>query len=556
VRSGRWLAAATVVVVVVALVGAASITSSGGATASGAANFPEPKTFPIVNPGVPSGAQRLHFEVGPITVTAGQNSIGLTRTIPEPSVDGWIVGVRTNLRRANGTVPPVNVIHLHHGVWLNLGGQDATASLPERFFAAGEEKTVMSLPPGYGYQFKSTDHWILNWMLHNNTPDPEPIWITYDIDLIPASSAAAQGIVPAHPIWMDVQNGSGYPVFDVLSGTGSGGTYTYPDQAADPYGKGPAKNQWTVPQDGVLLSTAGHVHPGGLYDDLWVTRKGATGKKGHVKPGAADTAHLYRSVASYFEPAGKVSWDFAATGTPTSWRPAVKKGDVLSVSATYDSKNSWYESMGIMVVWMAYQANTGADPFLHPVDTSGVLTHGHLPENNQHGGKPATNAYTDLRNVKSKVVPSGTVIPIVDFSYQLGDMSSADSVPAIQQGGTLTFRNDDAAAPLGRGARGGRGDSVAASRGAQAVPPKNIYHTITACAAPCDLSTGIAFPIANGPVQFDSGELGHGGQPASGSVTWSVPKNLPPGTYTYFCRIHPFMRGVFRVLAAPKKHKK
>jgi len=24
--------------------------------------------------------------------------------------------------------------------------------------------------------------------------------------------------------------------------------------------------------------------------------------------------------------------------------------------------------------------------------------------------------------------------------------------------------------------------------------------------------------------------------------------NLPPGTYTYFCRVHPFMRGAFRVL--------
>jgi plastocyanin len=31
-------------------------------------------------------------------------------------------------------------------------------------------------------------------------------------------------------------------------------------------------------------------------------------------------------------------------------------------------------------------------------------------------------------------------------------------------------------------------------------------------------------------------------------VNWSTPANLPPGTYTFFCRIHPFMRGVFRVI--------
>ena len=37
----------------------------------------------------------------------------------------------------------------HHGVWLNLSRQDATAAaLPERFFAVGEEKTILTLPRG------------------------------------------------------------------------------------------------------------------------------------------------------------------------------------------------------------------------------------------------------------------------------------------------------------------------------------------------------------------------------------------------------------------------
>jgi plastocyanin len=26
-----------------------------------------------------------------------------------------------------------------------------------------------------------------------------------------------------------------------------------------------------------------------------------------------------------------------------------------------------------------------------------------------------------------------------------------------------------------------------------------------------------------------------------------TPPTLPPGRYSYFCRIHPFMRGVFKV---------
>jgi len=92
----------------------------------------------------------------------------------------------------------------------------------------------------------------------------------------------------------------------------------------------------------------------------------------------------------------------------------------------------------------------------------------------------------------------------------------------------VTFRNDDAG--------------------------RTIYHTITACRAPCNRETGIAYPLADGPVDFDSGELGYGPAgltAAANRVTWSTPTGLDPGTYTYFCRVHPFMRGAFRVKGLP-----
>ena len=82
------------------------------------------------------------------------------------------------------------------------------------------------------------------------------------------------------------------------------------------------------------------------------------------------------------------------------------------------------------------------------------------------------------------------------------------------------------------------------------------YHTITSCKAPCTGTTGIAYPLADAKVQFDSGELGYGPPgftPAANRNTWKTPKNLNPGTYTYFCRIHPFMRGAFRVVGGHKK---
>ena len=286
-----------------------------------------------------AGAERLHFKVGPFAIEPGQNNIAnRSAAAQQPPVDGWIVGIRPNLIFANGKTPGVDVVHLHHAVWLNLSAQDATdPGLPERFFAVGEEKTDLKLPPGYGYTYKASDHWLLDYMLHNLTPNHMQVWITYDIDFIPATSPAAKGIQAARPIWMDVQNGETYPVFDVPKGGGHGGEYTYPDDATNPYVGGPTKNVWTVDQNGTLLETAGHVHPGGLRDDLWLQRAGTVVPANLSKPGTTDTVHLFSSVAHYYEPAGPVSWDVTMSATPPSWRVQVHKGDKLSITATYDS---------------------------------------------------------------------------------------------------------------------------------------------------------------------------------------------------------------------------
>ena len=83
--------------------------------------------------------------------------------------------------------------------------------------------------------------------------------------------------------------------------------------------------------------------------------------------------NLFRSRAKYWEPAGAVSWDVAMTATRPNWRVAVKRGDVLSVSATYDSKRaSWYESMGIMPVAFAAHAPGGVDPFSGKLERRGA----------------------------------------------------------------------------------------------------------------------------------------------------------------------------------------
>jgi plastocyanin len=161
-------------------------------------------------------------------------------------------------------------------------------------------------------------------------------------------------------------------------------------------------------------------------------------------------------------------------------------------------------------------------------------------------------------------------VVIRNFAFSQGDLTASGTrglPPSVAQGKSLTFINQDN-------------------------PLTVRFHTVTACKAPCNRGSGISFPLANGSGLFDSGELGFGptvnlgavmpggdnGIPLTavvdkptdkakcagvsglakvlqagcvGSVTWKTPRNLSPGTYTYFCRIHPFMRGSFRVV--PKK---
>ncbi len=481
------------------------------------------------------GVQHLHFKAGPYVITPGANLI-LTQIghVPKPTVDGYMVKMVPNLHYANangslGAIPRVDVIHLHHGVWLSTGrdgqGEGNNGYGPVYpFMASGEEKTTYEMPPGYGYPVRASDHWIFNYMIHNLTDKQASVYVTYDIDYVPMSSPAAASITPVHPIWMDVESGHIYPVFDVLRHSGKHGIYTFPDMAKNPYKGGRALNTFTVDHPGVLVGTAGHVHPGGLYDDLDITRAGATPSGGAIKAGP-NTVRLFRSSAHYWDPRGPISWDMAMGATAADWRPQVKAGDVLSVHATYETKRaSWYESMGIMVVWEAWTNTGGVDPFGHKLDQSSHLTHGHLKENNHHGGSASLHGnltkYPSCR--KSQVI-------IAAFQYTPGDLQSTGSdrcAPTVVKGHSLTFVNNDAFG----------------------LPYVNqIFHTVTSCQSPCGLDTGISYPLANGPGGYDSAQLGTG-TPASGKLTWSTPTNLAPGTYTYFCRIHPFMRGVFRVI--------
>jgi RTX calcium-binding nonapeptide repeat (4 copies) len=390
-------------------------------------------------------------------------------------------------------------------------------------FATGEEKTIIQAPQGFGWRTLPSHSWLLNDMLHDLVAAPAEVYIVWRIDFVPDDTPGADEIRPVRTRWMDVVGGI-YPVFDSLRGMGEDGRYTFPDDAtgAD-QGLVGRTQKWTVQNPSTLIGTAGHLHPGGLNTTLRVTR-GST------------TRTLFTSRAHYFEPAGPVSWDVAMGATTPGWRVKLQPGDQVSVHTTYDvSEADWYEGMGIMPVTVYAGTDVGGkDALSASIPQTEVLTHGHLAENDNHGG--GATGLPDPTLLPSAPAPVGPV-EIDDFLYEPGDLASSfTNPPTVRPGQSLQFLSQDVA------------------------PAENAFHTITGCKAPCNRSTGIAYPIANGPVSFDSGQLGFNspsppyagfGAPAADRDSWTAPENLKQGTYNYFCRIHPFMRGSFRV-AKPK----
>ena len=276
------------------------------------------------------------------------------------------------------------------------------------------------------------------------------VFITYEIDFIPQPSAAALKLRPAHPLWLDVRPAT-YPVFNVQRDFGGGDALcTWPKEqcaAFDPFGKplvgqgqpgnGKGEDQQlpkagqpygTHPNftGGSLIGIGGHLHPGGIRNEIDLVRNGEPRR---IYTGEAD----YWSRTDSSQPGGPpTSWDFSmkVTGLPR-WGVRVEPGDVLRSNATYDtSHQSTYENMGIAVALLAPDLPgdpvPGIDPFdgAVPADTSadcasgglqanpptlcdkGIVTHGHLAENDNFGG--ASGSWTPKHADRAPSAPPST----------------------------------------------------------------------------------------------------------------------------------------------------
>ena len=178
-------------------------------------------------------------------------------------------------------------------------------------------------------------------------------------------------------------------------------------------------------------------------------------------------------------------------------------------------------------------------------DAGGILTHGRLPENIDAKANKDLKL-TDPRKLKRKGAGSRWGLTIDGFGFArrlLGVPRLPKRLirpPVVKPGSSVTFTNIEALPTMS--------------------DTEQVWHSITSCPAPCNRGAGIGYPLAHGPIKFDSGQLGYGTGLSAGVTTgsnvYTTPPLTKPGkTYTYFCRIHPFMRGSIRVAGGKPKRR-
>ena len=342
---------------------------------------------------------------------------------------------------------------------------------------------------------------------------------------------------------------------------------------------------YVVPEGmaGTIIGLGGHLHPGGIRTEVSV-----------VRGGVQKMVNISDALYWDYENPSRIgsqptSWNFSMTltGAPLDWKVKVKPGDTIRLNAVYDSElASWYENMGIVVALVApddpyspagvdvFDEDVVLDPGV-PADAvtppgafhykgfrpgsctpdltgasgqkrlclRGQVTHGAVPESSNAGGPCTESTCPPLPEKDGELV---TDIHSVGFTYGNADLGVIDTlgVPLVKKGSTVRLWNEDTVA--------------------------NVWHTYTRCKEPCSGTTKINYPVANGGkgpddlMDFDSAEIGFGllyepaksqiggGEPydaewAADGVYWNF-KPTETGTFSFYCRIHPGMRGAFRVV--------
>ena len=345
------------------------------------------------------------------------------------------------------------------------------------------------------------------------------------LDFIPDTSPAAKGITEVKTRWIDVQGGKPYPVFDVAARQrAKGGRFTYPDDVPGRLRQGGARAQPLDRSTTTARSsqTAGHLHPGRP-----VHRPQAHARRAQGQPLPLQRALLRAGGRGLV---GRRD-DGDATEVARRGQEGRRAQSIIG-DLRHQARRRGTSRWGSCRWRSRTVAAGGVDPFTRQSTGAGAEprppARERQPRRRAQAGapEPAAAARRPATSTRSRSTTS---------LYGQGDLLRRPATPARP--------------PRRAAARRSRSSTVDRDPELSDLP----HVTALQGALQQDRrASGSRSPTAgrrSTPASSASARRDFDAAARQNRDTWPTPQDVAAarGTYTYFCRVHPFMRGAFRV---------
>jgi plastocyanin len=444
---------------------------------------------------------------------------------PLPSGSGFITHMETDIVDSDtGAQVPISRLMLHHIVFTNINRRDSTCQhyvgfdgrdnfgnfAPQRFYGAGEERAKMSLPAGYGYRLNSSDNWGIVAMVMNHRSAVDQAQIHYEVTVDTDPS-----LTPVTPYWFDVRNCRADPIYNVpgiaqttkkakAKGGKKSAVAAKKRKKAKRRQKPAAKPtldttaDYTFPESGRLIAGAGHVHGGAI--GLTLTEPGCGNREvARSDPTWGLPDHPFYNVRPVLHEPGPINMSAfrSTTGLP------IHAGETIRLNSIYDDSQPHVRVMGILIAYLAPDSSVTGN--CGPIPNWEILK---TDQPGRPGPIPFTIPLTGLDSNGQAITINGppggfrnagrnTVVPV-------GDRFFGDPNLRVRRGSWITWQFNGAE-----------------------------LHNVT---------------TANGP-------LGIGSDNLDGGRAFTQQFNRP-GTYRFFCALHPTQMHEDVVVLGKKKKKR
>jgi hypothetical protein len=299
---------------------------------------PPPSTTPTtLTPGPPpSGLRTTEITYGPFDVpgapmnpdgTHGHAHTGnrFVSGVRKPCTSCYITGMRADLRYPDGRQANwSNDAQLHHMVLINSSRRDVTCGTGQRFFASGDERTVVPTVGNFGYRVGLFDRWTLLYELANHRDTPKDVVITVTFEWVPRSTADMTELTP---VWLDLEQCGD-------------------SEVSFPAGSSSRVYTWTANRAGRLMHLHGHVHDGGVnvtVDNASTGRRLCDSRAGYGESPAYIGHHGEPHISS-------MSICMGNRGAPID---TIRTGNRIRLEAHYTLDAPVDDAMGISILYLA-----------------------------------------------------------------------------------------------------------------------------------------------------------------------------------------------------------